>query len=285
MLNTPNILQRLAAADREHHKEMGGALLLGSVQYACAAVLAAFILDVIFHLDSGWRLGILLAMLAAFCALAGFAWHLAFVRRNRLEHIARFLESRHPALGSRLINLLQLGAQTSDPALPPLTRQLAAQAVEDYTAELRATPVEALAHTDQLPRRLKRAAWVLLGFTAALALAFRVSATEMARFADPYGDHPPYSLTHLQIVQPGPAGTNVPYDKGLVVRVKAGGHRPKEIFLTAFPPAHPEKSVTLPMFDKSGAGYDQLLDNIRGDLLVFAHTKDHASQSRQVRVG
>ena len=39
------------------------------------------------------------------------------------------------------------------------------------------------------------------------------------------------------------------------------------------------------MFDKSGAGYDQLLDNIRGDLLVFAHTKDHASQSRQVRVG
>ena len=95
MLNTPNILQRLAAADREHHKEMGGALLLGSVQYACAAVLAAFILDVIVHLDSGWRLGILLALLAAFCALAGFAWHLAFVRRNRLEHIARFLES-HP---------------------------------------------------------------------------------------------------------------------------------------------------------------------------------------------
>ena len=285
MPNTPNILQRLTAADREHQKEQGGKLLLGSVQYACAAVLAAFILDVICHLDSRWRLGILLAMIAGLCLLAGFAWHLAFVRRNRLEHIARFLEARDPALGSRLINLLQLGAQAGDPALAPLTRQLAGLAVENYTADLRATPVEALARTDELRRRLKRAAWVLLAFTALLAAAFRVSATEIARFADPFGNHPPYSLTHLQIVQPGPEGTNVPYDKGLVVKVKAAGHQPKELFLTAYPPARPEQAVTLPMFDKSGAGYDQLLDNIRGDLLVFAHTKDNASQSRRVRVG
>ena len=40
MLNeTQNILDRLAAADREHQKEAGGRLLLRSVKYVCAAVL------------------------------------------------------------------------------------------------------------------------------------------------------------------------------------------------------------------------------------------------------
>jgi len=285
MLNTQNILERLAVADREHQKEAGGKLLLRSVKYACAVLLSAFVLDVVLHLNSGWRLGILLAMIAAVCLLAAFACHLAFVARNRLEHIARFLETRDPALGSRLINLLQLSAQTGDPSLAPLTRRLASQAVDNYAASLRGVPVESLARTDELRRQLKRAAWACLGFTALLALVFRVSATEIARFADPFGDHPPYSFTHLQIVQPGPAGTNVLYDKGVVVKVKAAGHQPREVFLTAFPPAHRDQALTLPMFDKSGAGYDQLLDNIHGDLLVFAHTKDHVSESRQVRIG
>src|ERR1017187_345202 len=108
MLNTQNILERVAAADRAHQKEAGGKFLLGMVKYAGVAVLLAFILDVVLHLAAGWRFGILLAMIGGVLALAGFAWRVAFVRRNRLEHIARFLETRDPALGSRLINLLQL---------------------------------------------------------------------------------------------------------------------------------------------------------------------------------
>ena len=64
------------------------------------------------------------------------------------------------------------------------------------------------------------------------------------------GDHPPYSFTRLEMVQPGASGTNVLYDKGIVVKVKAFGHQPKEVFLTSFPAGHPEKAVTLPMFDK-----------------------------------
>jgi hypothetical protein len=282
---TQEFLERLAAADREHQKEAGGKLLLRSLKYVCAATLALFVLDVVFHLNAGWRLGLLLATLAGICALAISGWRLAFVRRNRFEHIARFLETRHPALGSRLINLLQLSEQTGDATLAPLTRELARQAVEKYAAELGAVPVETLAHTDELSRQLKRAMWALLVFAAILAAAFRITAAELARFADPFGDHPPYSFTHLQIVQPGPSGTNVLYDKGFIVRVKATGHQPKEVYLTAFPPGHREQAVTLPMFDKGGVGYDQLLDNIHQELIVFAHTKDHVSESKQVRIG
>ena len=53
---------------------------------------------------------------------------MAYVRRNQLERIARLLETRDPALGSKLINVLQLQSQTNDPALAELTRQMAQQA-------------------------------------------------------------------------------------------------------------------------------------------------------------
>ena len=285
MLNDPpKLLERLAAADREHQKEAGAKVLLRSVKHVGAIVLGLFVLDVIFHLTAGWRLALLLLLLAGLCALGIFCWRLAYVRRNRLEHIARFLETRDPALGSRLINWLQLNDQADDPTLAPMTRQLARQAVADYAAGLQSAPLEKLARTGEPRLQLKRAAWALLAFVAILAAAFRVTEVELARFADPLGDHPPYSFTHLQILQPGPAGAKVLYDKGIVMRVKAGGHRPKEVFLTAFPPGHPEKAVTLPMFDKGAAGYDQLLGNIQSRLIVYAHTKDHVSESKRVSI-
>ena len=286
MLNeTQNILERLAEADRAHQKEAGGRFLLRAVKYVCALVLALFALDVTLHLSAGWRLGLLLSMISGIIALAGSAWYLAFVRRNRLEHIARFLENRDPALGSRLINLLQLQEQTHDDKLTPLTRELASQAIRAYSAELRSTPLERLAWTGELRKYFQRAAWVLLGFAAGLAAFFRVSAVEVARFADPYGDHPPYSFTILEIVTPGPTGTNVLYGKGIVVKAHAAGHRPKELFLTSFPPGHPEQAVTVPMFDKGSGSYDQLVDNLRTELMVYAHTKDRTSLSKQAHIG
>ncbi len=282
---TQQLLERLAAADRERQKEAGGIFLLRCVKFACSFILLAFILDVIAHLTSGWRLAILLALFGGVVALGGLAWYLAFVRRNRAEHIARFIETRNPALGSRLINLLQLSEQSGDTSLTPLTRDLARQAVENYAANIRDIPLAQLARTDELQRQFKRAAIALLVFTAILAAVFRISGIEIARFVDPFGDHPPYSFTHLAIADPGPAGTNVLYDKGVVIRVKATGHRPREVFLTAFPLGHREQAVTVPMFEKNGGSYDQLLDNVHTEMLAFAHTKDHSSESKQVHIG
>jgi len=285
MNDNQQIVYRLATADRAHQQEAGGRFLLRSVKYVCALVLGVFLLDVIFHLHAGWRLGLLLGLIGGVLILLGVAWYLAFVRRNRLEHIARFLESRDPALGSQLINLLQLQEQTTDPSLSPLTRDLARQAVEHYAVELRGTPLERLAWTGELRRHVLRAAWALLGFAAVLAVFFRVSVVEIARFADPFGDHPPYSFTRLAIVEPGPQGTNVLYGRGIVVKVKSAGHQPKEVLLTARAPGHPEQAATLAMFDKGRVGFDQLLDDIRTELVIYAHTKDRVSLSKQTRVG
>ena len=260
-------------------------MLLRGLEYGCLVVLAAFVADVALHLRAGWRLGLLLGMSGAAAALLGVAWRVAFVRRNPLERIARFLETRAPDLGSRLINLLQLQDQIADLSLAPMTRRLAQQAVEGYAAQLSGTRLEGLAWTGELRRRAKRAAFGLLGFAAMLAMFSRVTAVEAARFVDPYGDHPPYSFTRLEITEPGSAGTNVLYGKGLTIKVRAAGHQPREVFLTTFPPGHPEKAATLAMFDKGSGGFQQLVDNIRGELLAVAHTKDRTSLSKQVRLG
>lgn len=283
-MKTQHILNRLVAADRAHQREAGGRLLLRSIKYVCAFVLAAFAADVALHLSADWRLGLLVGLGLTVIGLAGGAWYLAFIRRNRLEHIARFLETRDPKLGSRLINLLQLQSQTDDPTLAPLTRDLAKQAVETYAAELGPVPLERLARTGEISRQLKRAAWAVLGFVAVCAAFFRVTPIEIARFTDPFGDHPPYSFTRLEIVEPGATGTNVLYGRGFVVRVKSSGHLPKEVFLTAFPTNQPGQAVTQAMFDKGGGTFDQLVDDIRTGMVVFAHTKDRASLSKQTRI-
>ncbi|HEX5220435.1 MAG TPA: DUF4175 family protein [Verrucomicrobiae bacterium] len=280
-----NILNRLGAADRVHQRETAGRFLLRCVKYVCGFVLAAFVLDVVLHLPAGWRLGLLLTLIAGALCLLCVAAYLAFIRRNRLEHIARFLESRDATLGSQLINLLQLRDQSTDTTLSPFTRELAQQAVDNYAGQLRATPLERMAWTGDLRRYFWRAAWVVLGFAALLAAFFRVSVVEFARFADPYGDHPPYSFTRLEIVEPAPTGTNVIYGGSVLVRVKSGGHPPREVFLTSHPPGQPDQAVTVPMFDKGRSGFDQRLDNLRQELVVYAHTKDRVSLSKQARIG
>jgi len=57
------------------------------------------------------------------------------------------------------------------------------------------------------------------------------------------------------------------------VKVKTPAICPRT-FLTAHPLEHSEQAVTVPMFDKGRSGFDQLLDNVRTQLVVFAHTKD-----------
>jgi hypothetical protein len=153
--------------------------------------------------------------------------------------------------------------------------------VESYSEELRETPLERLAWTGNLRKHIKRTAWIVLGTLVVLGVFYRISVVEFARFLDPYGDHPPYSFTRLEIVTPGQQGTNVLYGKGFLVRVKAQGHRPKDLFLTVIPGGQTSNAFALPMFDKGTVGFDQMVDNIKSDLVVFAHTKDKASISKQ----
>jgi hypothetical protein len=274
----------MAAADRTLQKERGGRALLRAWPWIAGMIFGAFAADVALHLSGGSRMAITIAFACLMIAgAAGAAW-LAFRRRNSLEHTARVLESRHPRLGSKLINLLQLRAQMEDAALSPLTRQLAGQAVAGYAEVLRDEPIEQLARTDILRREAKRTGWGLFGCLAVLALFFDITKTEIPRFLDPFGDHPPYSFTHLEISEPAADGAKVEYGGSLLVVVKAAGHRPDDLFLSYYPDGHPEKAVTASMFDKGERGFAQQIEGIHSDIILAAHTKNRHAISRQRRV-
>ena len=55
---------------------------------------------------------------------------------------------------------------------------------------------------------------------------------EVLRYVDPFGDHPPFSFTNLQIVTPDEKGVEVVFNQPTTVEVEFSGHRPKELFLT-----------------------------------------------------
>lgn len=279
-----SLAPRLRAADRLLQRERGGSLFLRLSPWLGAAVIALFAVDVALHLAGAARLGLDVAVLLFALGVAAICGWLAWAKCNSFEHTARVLEARHPRLGSKLINILQLREQTVDPALSPLTRDLAALAITGYAEELKQEPIELLARTNRLRVEAKRAAWWWLGFVAVLAVFFDIVRVEVPRFLDPYGDHPPYSFTRLEIADPASDGAQVIYNQGMLVTVKSSGHRPGEVFLSYFPAGQPNEVTTVPMFDKGTHGFTQQIYNIRTDLVAFAHTKNQHALSKQRRI-
>ncbi|HSI14080.1 MAG TPA: DUF4175 family protein [Chthoniobacter sp.] len=276
---------RLEAADRVLQKERGAILFLRSWPWIVGTVVAALTLDVVVHLTGVARLSIDLGF--ALFLLLGTGWcaWVALGKRNTFEHVARTLELRHPRLGSKLINVLQLRTQTQDPALAPLTRELAGMAIGGYVEDLRNEPIEQLARTKRVQEVGQHAVLGLLGFAALLVILFDITRTEIPRFLDPFGDHPPYSFTRLEIADPANDSTQVVYNENLLVTAKSAGHRPAELFLSWFPAGHPEQTSTLPMFDRGDRGFTQQVEGVKGEMVIFVHTRNQHAMSKQRRVG
>ncbi len=281
-----DLLARLARADAAWRREQARVLLWRALPYFAAALLCAVALDAFLSLRAPTRLGLLGVGGAAALGLAGLIAHRVWLRRNPPERVARHLEMRAPALGSRLINALQLVRQSQDPALPERTRALAAAAVERGVADTAASDLPALARSGADRRMLERSLLWLAG-AVVLGLAFLpVTSVVLPRFFDPFGDHPPYAFTRLHIVQPLADNSPVTYGGKLAVRVDWAGHEPRELFLSAHPPEGPAKLVTVPMVRDGERGFIAELADVRSDLVLVAHAKDHDfySEQRVVRV-
>ena len=141
--------------------------------------------------------------------------------RPPLLRIARLLESRNPALGSKLVNILQLDADSRSESAAPLTRELARRAVADAGQCARSSRAAAACpRTDASP---PGAACRSGGGAVSIAVSIfggHHVRNEWLRFLDPYGDHPPFSLTHLEILKPVP-GDKVLYGGDRTVEVRA----------------------------------------------------------------
>ena len=277
---------RLARADSAWRGEQARTLVWRALPWFSAAFLVACGLDAFFQLGLIPRLVLIATGVLAAFSLAGCAAHRLWLRRNPPERIARHLETRAPELGSRLINALQLEAQSADPRVPALTRTLAGQAVGRYAAELDAADLPRLARSGADRRALERSLLWLGGAIVLGLLFYPVMAIVVPRFLDPLGDHPPYAFTRVEIASPLADGTPVVYGGTLSVRADWAGHEPRELYLTAHPPERPAEAVTVPMIRDGKNGYIADLADVRTDLVLVAHARDHAyySPQRLVRV-
>ena len=275
------LMERLAAADRSLQQEEGTLVVLRSWRWLVPWLFGALVADVLFHLSAPARLGLLPGFVALILGRLVYAIWVGCFRRSPAAKTARVLEPRHPRLGSKLIHVLQLRAQTTDPQLAPLTRELAGDAITNSVADLATFDFQALTATKRPALEGKRLGIALIASLAILGFGHDIVRTEVPRFVDPFGDHPPYSFTRVSITEPAVDGVPVFYGRNLMITAQTHGYRPSDLFMTFHPPGQPEKAVTVPMFDKGTQGFAQQIESVKTDLIVVAHSRNRHSLSTQ----
>lgn len=243
-----------------------------------AAVPLLLLADVLFHFSETPRIVGGLGWLVACLVCLIFAVAMALFTRVPLLRIARLLESRNPELGSKLINILQLDEESRSESAAPLTRELARRAVEDAEKMLDLSALPPLARESTLPRRSWQALAAVLALAVLSLIGGRHVHQQWLRFLDPYGDHPPFSLTRLEILQPKD-GEKVLFGASRLIEVRATGHLPKELFLTAKPTSGSASPITLPLAARGDGTFVARLENIREPLELTAHKADGSSRS------
>ncbi|MEM9236828.1 MAG: hypothetical protein AAGB14_08620 [Verrucomicrobiota bacterium] len=275
----------LEAAGRTHVRHRVLRLLLKALPWVILVIVLLFAIDILLHLPPGARAVLRNALLGVSLLLLGTAAAVACFRREPILRTARVVEDRMPELDSRLINILQLEEQVDDPDKPELTRKLARRAVDDAAANLPMQRFRAAVRSPRLPRALGIAAIAPALLFLVTLISGEPGSRQWARFLDPHGDHPPLSFTNLSIEEPQQDGFAIPYRDGFKVMIRASGHRPREVFLTATD-LDGTKLFTLPTSEVAKNEFSLQVDDVRQPMLIYAHLSDESARStrRQIDV-
>ncbi len=279
--NRQPVLDTLARAGAQHARHRGLAFALRAAVWLVVAIPVLMVADVLFHFSDALRLVGLLGVSLAVVVMFGIALAMACFVRPPVLRMARLLESRNPELGSKLVNILQLDAESASEDAAPLTRELARRAVADAGNALDLPKLPPLARDPQLGGHAKLAFGALAVLLALSLFGGHHVRQEWLRFLDPFGDHPPFSLTRLDILKPA-ADAKILYGESCMVEVRAAGHQPRELFVTATPVGGDGSPVTLPMSSRGDGTFVVRLETIRNPLEIFAHTRDSGTRSHRV---
>ena len=273
---------RKAAAVHARHRAVR--FLLRALLVVLLAVPLLMVADVLFHFSEIPRLAGGIAIILAAVASLVVAFGLACFARPPALRVARLLESRNPALGSKLVNILQLEADAAKGDTTPLTRSLAKRAVADAAKALDLPTLPSLAREPRLKTHART-----LAITAAVLTLITIFGGphvrhEWLRFVDPFGDHPPFSLTRLEILKPT-GGADVLFGGSFTIEARASGHQPSELFLTATPADPDAVPVTLPMSARGDGTFVARLENIIHPMELVAHTANQSARSHRRMLG
>lgn len=284
-MRTSGLIRRLAAADRAWRRNGAFEWFLRSIKLICAVVALLVAIDLIGQLASLPRLIAATAAGMAFLAYLGFLCRKAFRRSRSLLPVARHLEDRDDSLGSKLVNAIQLQEQAGDESMPPLTRQLAALAVDEAAGGVAGRNFIPLTKSPTMARSFRRALLPLALLILPAIVFAPVAWREALRFVDPFGDHPPFSFTHLKIVNPEGNETRIVYHRPVTIEAAYSGHRPRELFLEIENAASPGEATSIPMFPQADNRFVQQIDQVDTDLVVRARTQSGRSISEARLIG
>jgi hypothetical protein len=246
---------------------------------ALLVVLAAVWLDLLWEFSSAGRVAAL--FLGALAAMA-----LIVVLLRRLMHdttraaVARRLDAAAGGRGEILSGWELATGQcaTAHGDAAPLTLGLAQLAVDQATQSARlVAPAKAVPW-----RPLKIAALSLVGLTLVVALLAlcmpSLARTQFRRFANPFGDTPPFS--HIDFaIEPG--NTDVVYGRGLEIHATLSGAPVERVELVVGEGANAE---TLPMFPESGGKWRASLARITDPAPYFVRADRARSHKYNIGV-
>ena len=224
----------------------------------CAAIgllLAGVWLDLVWELSAGARIAAL-----GLAVMVGLALAVRFianaVSRARERVLARRLDETGKT-GGQIVSGFELqmsgGGTSQSAAAPSMTRALAELAIARAASLAAHIPTTLAVPSKPVRQAAIGAGALVVGLGLVFVAAPRLASTEWLRFADPFGDHPPFSRTVLH-VEPG--DTKVRYGDGLEVAVATEGPPVEQLELVLRTGAdgtggNAAREETLPMFPES----------------------------------
>jgi hypothetical protein len=275
-----NVLRRLRRRFLWIHSAAGFAWGVG---IAAAVVLLGVWLDLIFEFSPGARIAVTVVSLLA--AVVAFGWLIIrALDRARPNRLAGSLDALAGA-GGQIQSGLDLATRQDGPTTGDrfLTRGLAEMAVT-RAGEL-AQRVSTRKAVSARPIGPSYGSLAGIGVvTAALAVVSpRMSATEWLRFADPFGDHPPYSPIEFTVTPPG---ARVVYGKGFDIDAQARGGAVESVDLVLVHPSGTtaEREEVLPMFPVPGGGWRASITDVTEPLGYYVRARRARSPRYAVRL-
>jgi uncharacterized protein YjiS (DUF1127 family) len=242
-----------------------GVLLLVTAMAAAVLVLGAA--DAAFDLPEEGRAAA--PWFLATCGLVILVATVAPVARWGEWRLACQFERNDPALGNALTNAVQLDSLAT---VSPVTEALRQAAVERGRTVAQRLPILPIVRTSL---------WRAVGATAITAASWLLVVTVFGpilqvvwpRFADPRGDHPPFSRLQFAV---SPGAAQVIYGGQLEIHVTATGAPAGELFVAT---RASSSELLTPMFRAPDGSFFQTLANLREPIEYFV-TDRHARSKR-----
>lgn len=250
-----------------------------------ALLLAVLLADAMWHLPAMVRAMAAGLIVAGVVALPVGIWLVGRGHgvEGQLLDDAMSVEAHHDLRDNALVNGLFLGGEkTADTGQgsTALTEALRQRVVGDARAAAERADLTAAVDRQPLARQQRIALQVLVVMLVVALVMPRLFGEGMVRLVDPWGDHPPFSLTRFAVALPA---EGVMQGEDAMVGVRLAGLQPGEVSWVELDAAGKEVS-RWPLEQTGDRTYQKSLHEVREDVVFRIETPTGRTRAMRVKV-